>query len=240
MTVARSDHDVTSRRFLMLQGPHGPFFARLARMLEAAGAEVWRVGFTGGDRAFWAGRRSYIPYRGDEIRWPAFLADTVERLAITDLVLYGDTRPLHEAAVALAKARGLTVHVFEEGYLRPYWVTYERGGSNGHSRLMSISLDRMRAALAEREGDHAEAPASWGDLREHVFYGALYHFFVLIGAWRYPGYRPHRSISLLREFRLNLRRLALMPLQPDRAGPGHTADRDGRIPLSPRPAAARP
>jgi len=40
------------------------------------------------------------------------------------------------------------VHVFEEGYMRPYWVTYERGGSNGHSRLMDMSIADMQAALA--------------------------------------------------------------------------------------------
>ena len=32
------------------------------------------------------------------------------------------------------------LHVFEEGYLRPYWITYERGGSNGNSALMGIAL----------------------------------------------------------------------------------------------------
>ena len=34
-----------NRVFLFLQGPHGPFFHRLGRMLRLAGAEVWRVGF---------------------------------------------------------------------------------------------------------------------------------------------------------------------------------------------------
>ena len=41
------------RVFLLLQGPHGPFFHALARMLRAAGSTVWRVGFNAGDRAFW-------------------------------------------------------------------------------------------------------------------------------------------------------------------------------------------
>ncbi len=41
------------RRFLMLQGPHGPFFRQLGAMLDAAGAEVWRVGFNRGDEIFW-------------------------------------------------------------------------------------------------------------------------------------------------------------------------------------------
>ena len=33
------------RRFLFLQGPHGPFFHRLAAMLRNAGAQVWRGDF---------------------------------------------------------------------------------------------------------------------------------------------------------------------------------------------------
>jgi capsular polysaccharide export protein len=39
------------------------------------------------------------------------------------------------------------VHVFEEGYLRPYWVTYESDGSNGHSQLTKLSVTDMKTAL---------------------------------------------------------------------------------------------
>ena len=46
------------RVFLFLQGPHGPFFHALGRMLREAGATVWRVGFNAGDRAFWVQPRS--------------------------------------------------------------------------------------------------------------------------------------------------------------------------------------
>jgi capsular polysaccharide export protein len=201
-----------SRRFLLLQGPHGPFFHRLGRMLAASGAEVWRVGFNGGDRAFWPDRGSYIGYRGSLADWPGAFARIVAEKGITDLVLYGDTRPVHAGAVAGARAAGLRVHVFEEGYLRPYWITYERDGSNGHSRLMGLDVGRMRAALQGSEAELVEAPASWGDLRQHVVYGALYHGCVLLGARAYRGYRPHRDITLAAEFRLHLRRLVAMPL----------------------------
>ena len=44
-----------TRRFLFLQGPHGPWFRQLAAMLRQAGAGVWRVGFNLGDRMFWPG-----------------------------------------------------------------------------------------------------------------------------------------------------------------------------------------
>ncbi len=199
------------RRILMLQGPHGPFFRQLGAMLAAAGAEVWRVGFNRGDEAFWR-RTGYLPYTGRPEDWPAACADHLDRLAITDLVLYGDARPIHAEAIREAKARGITVHVFEEGYLRPYWATYERGGSNGHSRLMALSVAEMRAALAPCEMELPKAPALWGDMRQHVFYGALYHFFVLALNGRYRSFRPHRGVTVAGEFRLYLRRLLFMPL----------------------------
>ncbi|MCX7643979.1 MAG: capsule biosynthesis protein CapA [Rhodobacteraceae bacterium] len=200
------------RRFLFLQGPHGPFFSALARMLAAAGAECWRVGFNAGDAAFWRDRARYIPYRGAPEDWPETFDRTVADLGITDVVLYGDTRPVHAAAAERAKARGLTLHVFEEGYLRPYWITYERGGANGNSRLMELGIDEMRAALARAGTDQPEAPARWGDMRQHMFYGALYHFFVLALNRGYPGFRPHRGIGVAGEFALHLRRLFASPL----------------------------
>lgn len=201
-----------TRRFLFLQGPHGPFFAQLARMLSRAGAESWRVGFNRGDQAFWSRGDSYVPYLGDPEEWPGVFAAMAERLRITDVVLYGDTRAIHAEAIRRARAMGLTVHVFEEGYLRPYWVTYERGGANGNSRLMDQSVDDMQAALDNAETEMPVAPAHWGDMRQHVWYGALYHAFVLLGNRRYRGFRPHRALTVRQEFQLYLRRLLGMPI----------------------------
>lgn len=199
------------RRFLLLQGPHGPFFAQLGEMLRRAGAEVWRVGFNQGDRAFWFHRDSYIPFRDPPEAWEGTLASLLAERRITDIVLYGDTRPVHATAVRLARGRGITVHVFEEGYLRPYWVTYERGGANGNSRLMELSLGEMQAALAQCDMELPDAPARWGDMRQHVMWGALYHWFILTNNRGYPHFRSHRAIPVRAEFALYLRRLLLMP-----------------------------
>ncbi len=201
-----------SRSFLFLQGPHGPFFHRLGAMLRAAGAQVHRVGFNRGDQAFWPDRATFIPFHGTPEDWPAALDALLDRHGITDVVLYGDTRPIHAAAVSAARARGLTLHVFEEGYLRPYWVTYERGGSNGHSRLMRLSVDDMRAALARSTSDQPDAPTSWGDMRQHIFWGAFYHWFVFAGSGSYPKFRPHRALTVWQEAKLHLRRLIAQPI----------------------------
>ncbi|WP_102223005.1 capsule biosynthesis protein [Acidimangrovimonas sediminis] len=180
-------------------------------MLGAAGAGVLRVGFNRGDEAFWSDRASYLPYRGTPEDWPRTFRALVAEHRITDIVLYGDTRPIHAEAVTIARAMGLAVHVFEEGYLRPYWVTYERGGANGHSRLMQMEVAEMQAALAQLDMELPDAPARWGDMRQHIFYGALYHYFVLTRNAAYRAFRPHRALSVRQEFRLYLRRLLMMP-----------------------------
>ncbi|MES2551733.1 MAG: hypothetical protein V4630_18910 [Pseudomonadota bacterium] len=199
------------RRFLFLQGPHGPWFHRLAWLLRLTGAKVWRVGFNLGDRVFWPGP-GYVAFKGKHDQWPDTCADLMAQHGITDLVLYGDTRPIHAQAIALAKDRGITVHVFEEGYLRPYWVTYERSGSNGHSRLMDLSVPQMQTALAKVDLDLPEVPATWGDMREHMFWGALYHGCVALGGRVYRNFRPHRALTVWQEFQLYLNRFLLMPV----------------------------
>lgn len=199
-----------ARRFLFLQGPHGPWFHRLGQLLRKAGAEVWRVGFNLGDRVFWPGP-GYIAFRDSHDQWPETCARLMAQHGITDLVLYGDTRPIHAQAVALARGRGITVHVFEEGYLRPYWVTYERGGANGHSRLMGLAVAEMQAALARVDLDLPDTPATWGDMRQHMFWGALYHGCVALGFRAYRNFRPHRALTVWQEFRLYLMRFLQMP-----------------------------
>lgn len=205
---------ISERRFLFLQGPHGPFFYRLGRMLQRTGAQVWRVGFNAGDRFFWPSGKSYIPFTQEQRHWSEELASILSDKQITDIVLYGDTRPCHAEAVKQAKSLGIKLHVFEEGYLRPFWISYERGGSNGHSRLMTTSVDDMRMGLQHCDLDApVPAPAHWGDMWQHVFYGALYHWFVMFTNRAYRKVERHRALPVHVELRLYLRRLLFMPAQ---------------------------
>ena len=65
------------RVFMFLQGPHGPFFNLLAKMLTYAGAEIWRVGFNAGDRVFWSRQDRYCAYRETVSDWPDAFAKLV-------------------------------------------------------------------------------------------------------------------------------------------------------------------
>ena len=134
---------------------------------------------------------------------------------MTDLVLYGASRPIHRQSLAVAAKLGLTPHTFEEGYLRPYWVTYERGGTNAASPAKQYSLDQMRAMIADGAPALYETPDRWGDMRAHMFWGAAYHARLLAGNRAYPGHRPHRFPDYWTEFRLHFHKLISAP-GPDR------------------------
>jgi len=154
------------RRFLFLQGPHGPFFHALGRMLERTGAQVWRVGFNRGDRAFWPSA-NFIPFKGTQSDWPAAIRALLADRAITDVVLYDDTRFIHAEAVRAARAAGVHVHVFEEGYLRPYWVTYERGWP----LLTAAAQANPDARLIYKPHPDVEAGLRPGRIAEHDLAG---------------------------------------------------------------------
>ena len=202
----------SARRFVMLQGPHGPFFNELAAALRSGGGEVFRIGFNRGDAFYWQSE-GFTAFHGHSSVWRGFFTKFIAEHGITDLIVYGDTRFHHVRALEIAKAAGLRIHVFEEGYLRPFWATYERNGVNGHSKLMDISIDDMRHALTCWDRHTHTPPATWGELPQHIFYGAVYHALVMMGMRRFANYKPHRQRKIEEELRSNVIHLAKMPVK---------------------------
>ena len=124
------------RSFLFLQGVCSPFYPRLGQRLAAEGHRVVKVQFNGGDTLYW--KRDCGPvhtFRAPQHELPAFIESLWERYGITDQIVFGDRRPVHRPAIEAAPAQGIRTHVFEEGYFRPFWITLEREGVNGHSLL---------------------------------------------------------------------------------------------------------
>ena len=127
------------RHFLLLQGLMGPFFQKIGSALRDQGYSVWKINFNGGDCLFWP-LPNGISFTGTDTQWPVFLLDTLRKLQITDVVLFGDCRPLHRTAIKICQELRIRIYVFEEGYIRPDWVTLERNGVNGHSTLPRNSV----------------------------------------------------------------------------------------------------
>lgn len=177
------------RNVLLLQGLMGPLFRRLGQGLIAAGHGVHKVNFNGGDRLFWR-LPGGIDYRGSLEDWPAAFQRLLGELAITDVMLFGDCRDHHMGATRVCRELGIPVHVFEEGYVRPDWVTLELGGVNGHSSLpRDPAWYRETAAKLPPVPPHAQVPSSF---RRRATEGLLYNAADVLTRWHYPHWDNHR------------------------------------------------
>lgn len=189
-------HD-QGRSFLLLQGPCTPFFHRLAQHLMARGHRVHVVDFNVGDRIYRRGL-THHGFRGALEQLPAFLEALYQRHAITDQVMFGDRRPVHRPAIEVAKRQGIRNHVFEEGYLRPFWVTLEREGVNGHS-LLPRNPDWYLQAAAQL-GPPPPAKRFRTRFQVRAVHDVAYHLAGLANPVAFPRYRNHAPITAPREY----------------------------------------
>lgn len=196
--------------FLFLQGPCTPFFARLADRLRAEGHRVFRINFCAGDALYWGGRDAWN-FRGRPDGLRGFLDEKYRRYGITDQILFGDRRPVHRpAAVEHGEACGVRTHVFEEGYFRPWWVTLEREGVNGHS-LLPRDPDWFREVGAKlREPENVVPFVS--PFRVRALHDVAYHVAGLFNPLLFPRYRTHAPVTAPVEYAAYLKRFGLLKL----------------------------
>lgn len=179
-----------SRRVLMLQGPVGPFFDRVARWLLARGSRVERVVFQGGDENDCQIVQP-TPFTGAPSAWPAFWSNLLQRFRPDCIVLFGQSRLYHKVALERARAIDLPVVVMEEGYFRPGFVTMELGGVNGYS----TTLDRYEWTPADPA--HGLQPSGSPMHFQKMAWHASQHYIAMRKhARRYPEYQHHRSADL--------------------------------------------
>jgi capsular polysaccharide export protein len=199
-----------TRNFLFLQGVISPFFARMADALASHGHGIQHINFCCGDALYWRGRPA-IPYRDGVDAFGTFLPSMLTRLGITDVVLFGDERPLHRVALQIARNLNLRAHVFEEGYLRPDWITLELDGVNANSRLprdpawyLEVARHLPQTGSIEPVGSH---------LRMRAAHDISYHLANLANPIRFPAYRTHRPYNAVVEYAGWARRFAALSMQ---------------------------
>lgn len=201
---------MSRRSFLFLQGLATHVFARLGDALAARGHAVHRVNLNAGDRLFWR-RPTATDFTGRPADWPGWLAALVAARGVTDLVMFGDGRPFHVEAIALARMRGLRAWIFEEAYLRPGYVTLEEGGVNARSPLPRDPA-RIRA-LAAGLPPAAPETLSGGSFLRRATDDVRYNLANALGRRRFPHWRTHRQWNPFHEYAGWALRGALRPVR---------------------------
>lgn len=181
---------LAGKKYLLLQGPMGPFFNDVANWLETLEREAVNVVFNGGDR-FYCRHRQHLTYTQTPKEFPTWLKETWKVYPFDTILCFGDCRPLHRAAHAWAKAKGIRFLAFEEGYLRPHFITLEEGGVNAFSPLPR-DPDFYRSLPDFPPSEPQPLKPSSGRRYIHATW------YYLVG-WRYRHefmhYRHHKSFS---------------------------------------------
>jgi capsular polysaccharide export protein len=178
------------RHVLMLQGPMGDFFSELAALMLARGQAVSKVHFNGGDQFFWH-HGGALRYNGEPDALGPWLRRLIRSRGVDAVVLFGQMRPIHRVARAEARALGVEVFVFEEGYLRPDWVTIERRGVNALSRQ-----PRLASFYRQQLDTAAPAPLPTGqNLRRTARVAAAYGIASALLKPLYFRQQHHRSLN---------------------------------------------
>jgi len=182
-------------RVLMLQGPVGPFFRDLASLLERKGMAVHKVNFNLGDVRFYPGGQWF---RGALDQFADLLHEHVQTHRPQACLMFGQDRPVHATARRVLAELGVPVMVFEEGYVRPNFVTFEVGGVNSRSPFLW--------APAEGQTEEAgglqltpRAPDFQLPFRCMATLAAQYHLLTKLGSPFYPEYQHHRAMGVLME-----------------------------------------
>ena len=170
----------------------------MAEALEAKGADVRRMIFSAGDAFDWR-RSGGVRFRASAEVWreqaPSLMSD------YTDVVIFGEGGAYNRAVLDLTDLIPARIWVLENGYFRPDWVTVERNGVNGSSRL-----PRSREGYLAKLPEPSPARPVGRILPHHVANISLHHLAQLVGSPMFPRHVNHYTVSPWRQCLGHVRR----------------------------------
>ncbi|ELW5212024.1 capsule biosynthesis protein [Campylobacter coli] len=179
--------EFSGKTVLLLQGPVGTFFHRLAIKMEKNKTKVLKLNFNGGDFFFYPnGKRC----KCDEKDLENFYENFFKEKKIDAIVMYNDCRLIHAKAIKVAKELGIGIWIFEEGYLRPYCITFEKDGVNANSSLPRDKNFYLSCNILTKESIK-EIP---GGFKFMAFSAFLYWLFSFLLAPFFNNKLHHRTL----------------------------------------------
>ncbi|EAH9354786.1 capsule biosynthesis protein [Campylobacter coli] len=179
--------EFSGKTVLLLQGPVGTFFHRLAIKMKKNKTKVFKLNFNGGDFLFYpSGKRC----KCDEKDLENFYESFFKEKKIDAIVMYNDCRLIHAKAIKVAKELGIGIWIFEEGYLRPYCITFEKDGVNANSSLPRDKNFYLSCNILTKESIK-EIPDGFKFMAFSAF---LYWFFSFLLAPFFNNKLHHRTL----------------------------------------------
>lgn len=192
--------NLINKNVLFLQGPMGNFFKKLDTLFRRKGATTYKIGFNGGDW-FYSHKDNYIPYTKRKEEWETYVKDFLITYKIDKIFLFGDCRYYQSKAIKIAMELEIDIFVFEEGYVRPHYITMEKFGVNDYSQISRnpVFYQNLKQTVIPPVL-HARSSKF-----KMIHSASMYYFISNILHKRYPYYEHHRDFSALKEFHYGVR-----------------------------------
>lgn len=196
--------NISGNNILFLQGPMGSFFKRMDLLFRRRGAHTFKIGLNAGDQ-FFSDKDSYIPYRDTKREWREFIHDFLVKHQIDKIFLFGDCRFYQSIAIGEAISLNIDIFVFEEGYIRPDFITMERYGVNDFSRIPRDRhfYDRLDISQFEEKEIH-DTNAKYYRMG---WSATTYYILASLFWFHYPHYEHHRKLNFVTEALFGVRNM---------------------------------
>jgi capsular polysaccharide export protein len=169
----------------------GGFFIRFCSFLQTQDIIVSKINFNAGDAFFYHNETNY-EYTNTLAQFSSWLQAFIKENAIDAIVCFGDCRPHHTQAACVSEKLGISFFVFEEGYLRPDYITLQEHGINGYSRLNTAEIKALKKAN--------DQPLYTHNRFYRLSIAAIVYYII---AWlfknRYPHYSHYRGMTAWQE-----------------------------------------
>lgn len=190
--AASMRHLLTHQHVLLIQGKMGSFFSRFSSFLQSQGMTVSKINLNAGDAFFYQHKHNVYDYKDTLANFPSFLMQLVTDKKIDAIVCFGDCRPHHAIAAQVCRQLGQSFFVFEEGYLRPDYITLQEGGINGNSQL-----DVSQISATQKANDK---PLFTNNRFYRLCVAAVVYYVIVKARVRqFPHYRHYRGMTAWQE-----------------------------------------
>lgn len=192
------------KRVLLLQGPVGPFFRNLKHHLETEYHKfVYKINFNGGDLHYYPELEGAVNFTGSVEEFPSFLASKIREYKIDAVICFGDSRIYHQLARDYCYSNKISFWAFEEGYLRPHYITFEKWGVNYSSQIVrdctvydstssNSVLNSKRMNSFKSKVPKPVASGFW----KRASMASYYYFYMWLRDKNFPRYQHHREKRL--------------------------------------------
>ena len=174
---------------LLLQGPKGLFFYKLGKYLKSLGKKVYKVNFNGGDLITYPDFKNSYNFTDKFEKFRKFLENLIDEKKIDLVLMYGDYKPYHKVAIEVCRDYQIDWYVFEEGYVRPHYVTMEKWGVNGFSNIPrdpQFYLNLPNFEIPEPKPNEFR-------FSKRALSSFLHYLFLELLRWKFPYYKPYKN-----------------------------------------------